>query len=270
VHRVRILALLTALVPATASAQLVGEGPAPILLPGSINISAGTLSPAERDNVLGQMTVEQGFTIAKWGPVFVVGFADVGARHDTEGLAWNRATTTTAGLKIGLVTRLGVLQAAAGGMSNDVGRGRIRVNDAAYVTYWTGWRADGIGGSAPLVPDALPGYVYAASGVMTPAEPENWITSMAVQQGAAVVRYRQTSLIPYVGGSAVADTAGFAWNNRSRVDAGIKLAREVASGVIEAGVAHRREWDRPSGASREAPIFYVNLWFGWNPRIGSR
>jgi hypothetical protein len=146
VHRVRILVLLAALIPATASAQLVGEGPAPILLPGSLNFSAGTLAPGERDNVLGQVTVEQGFTIAKWGPVFVVGFADVGARHDTEGLGWNRATTTTAGLKIGLLTRFGVLQAAAGAMSRDVGRGRIRVEDAAYVTYWNGWRADAMGG----------------------------------------------------------------------------------------------------------------------------
>jgi hypothetical protein len=270
VHRFGTLAFVAALVPATASAQLLGGGPAPILLPGSISISAGRLAPAEEDNVLGQMTVEQGFTIAKWGPLFVVGFADVGARHDSEGLAWNRATTTTAGLKIGLVTRLGVLQAAAGAMSHDVGRGRVHVNDAAYVTYWTGWRADGLAADTPLIPDALPGYIYASSGVMTPAEPENWISSVAMQQGAAIVRYRQTSLIPYVGGSAITDTAGFAWNNRSRVDAGIKLAREVASGVIEAGVAHRREWDRPSGASREAPIFYVNLWFGWNPRLGSR
>ena len=269
-RRVRILVFLAALVPGTASAQFVGEGPVSMLLPGSLNFSAGTLAPAERDNVLGQVTVEQGFTIAKWGPLFVVGFADVGARHDTEGLGWNRATTTTAGLKIGLVTRFGVLQAAAGAMSRDVGRGRIRVEDAAYVTYWNGWRADAIGGRLALVPDALPGYVYAASGLMTPAESENWITSVAVQQGAAVVRYRQTSLVPYVGASAVSDTAGFAWNNRSRADAGIKLTREIASAVVEAGAAYRREWDRPSGASREAPIYYVNLWFGWNPSIGRR
>lgn len=269
-HKVRILGLLALLVPATASAQLVGEAPTPILLPGSVNVSIGTLAPAERDNVLGQVTVEQGFTIARWGPLFVVGFADMGARHDTEGLSWNRATTTTAGLKIGLVTRAGVLQAAAGAMSHDVGRGRIHANKAAYVTYWTGWRADRLATGAALIPDALPGYIYAASGMMTPAEPDNWITSVALQQGAAVVRYRRTSLVPYVGGSAIADTAGFDWNNRSRVDAGIKLAREIGSGVIEAGVAHRREWDRHSGETRQAPIVYVNLWFGWNPRIGSR
>ena len=267
-HEVRILAMVAALMPATASAQLLREAPAPILLPGSINVSIGTLVPAEAHNVLGQATVEQGFTIGRWGPLFVVGFADIGVRHATDELPWNRATTTTAGLKIGLVTRAGVLQAAAGAMSHDIGGGRIHVSDAAYVTYWTGWRADRLTTGSALVPDALPGYIYAATGIMTPAEPDNWITSVAVQQGAAVARYRGTSLVPYVGGSATADTAGFAWNNRTRMDAGVKVAREVGSGVVEAGIAHRQEWDRPSGEFRSAPVVYINLWFGWNPRIG--
>jgi hypothetical protein len=56
------------------------------------------------------------------------------------------------------------------------------------------------------------------------------------------------------------------WENRNVYDAGVKLVRPLIGGVVEAGVAARRQHDRLTGHVASAPVVYVNLWVGWNPR----
>jgi hypothetical protein len=237
-----------------------------LLLPGSLNASVGTLVPGERGNVLSSVVTEQGFTPFRKGRTFVVGFANVGVRHDTDGLPWNRATPATAGVKLVTMTRAGMFQGVLGAhayVRDDI----VAVSKAVYATYWHGWRGD-IGSSAVNLAKAFPGYAYGSTGLVTAAEPDNWITSLAVQQGVTVIRYRGTALTPFVGASAGVDTADYNWNNRARVDAGVKVTREVLSGVVDFGMAHRSEVDHLTGSSRTAPVVFVNFWLGWNPALG--
>jgi hypothetical protein len=76
------------------------------------------------------------------------------------------------------------------------------------------------------------------------------------------------STIPFVGAGGTADTAGAPWNNRTRVEAGVKTTRELLTGMIEAGIAQRREWDYRAGDQRAAPVIFVNYWLGWSPAVG--
>src|SRR5262245_50183262 len=100
-HNVRALAMTALLtLPAVAAAQGSGlTDPGMILLPGSINVSAGTISPTERDNVLASITVEQAATAWHRGGLLLAGFVAVTQRHDTEARPWNRTTPMTAGVK---------------------------------------------------------------------------------------------------------------------------------------------------------------------------
>lgn len=237
-----------------------------LLLPGSLNLSAGTLAPAEPDNLLTSVTTEQGFTAFRRNRLFVVGFMNVTARYDTDNLPWNRTMPATAGVKIVTLTRAGMFQGVIG--VNALERtDAVRVSKAVYGTYWTSWRGDAVS-SHRLISKALPGHAYASTGFVTAAEPENWISSVYVQQGATLIRHWGVSAIPFVGAGGTADTAGAPWNNRTRLDAGVKATRELLTGVLEAGIAQRREWDYRAGDRRVAPVIFVNYWLGWNPAVG--
>jgi hypothetical protein len=263
-----LTAVLLATAPGIARAQYDPAYPRAVLFPGSLNISAGTVAPGEPGNVISSVSGEQGVALMRKGPLFVIGFVDVTARHDTDGLAWNRTTPGTGGVKLVAITRAGVIQAAVG-VAMDARRDSIRASKAMFVNYWAGWRGD-TGSSQRLLPDTFPGYAFASSGVITAAEPGNWITSVAVQQGVTVIRPFGVSAIPFVGASASADSAGFNWNNRTYVDGGVKFARSVGGGVVESGVARRLEVSHATGRTRSEPMVFVNYWLGWSPRYIAR
>ena len=247
--------------PAAAFAQ----DAAVLQLPGSLSASIGTLTPSERGNVVSSVTMEQGFTPFRKGSLFVVGFASSTVSADTLGLPWNRAKRSTTGFKLVSVTRVGVIQAVAGVMAHHGGDG-IRVSRAAYVSYWTAWRGEAAARSAAF-PNALPGHAWASSGLVTAAEPNNWITSVSVQQGATLFRYRGASVTPFVGARGGADNAGYNWNNRVHAEAGLKISREVLSGVLEIGMTQRTEFNRLTHESHAGPVVFANLWIGWSPAM---
>jgi len=260
-----LVALLTA--PRLASAQ-GGEALARgMLFPGTLSVSAGTIAPTERGNVLGSAVAEQGFTAWSKGPVFVTGFVTVTKRYDSDGLPWNRATAASGGFKVVAVTRAGILQVAGGVTSHAVPGSIRRESLAAYATYWAGWAARPLSTSAVL-PKSFPGHAWASTGRVTAAEPRNWISQASVQQGATIARSFGIAMIPFVGATANADTLRYAWNNRSSAEAGFKLARSLGAGaVIEGGVAHRYERNRMTRTARTAPVVFVDVWMGWSPRV---
>jgi hypothetical protein len=262
-------AVLLALVASGGVAQ-AQNAPATLTLPGSVSVTSGTLTPAEPDNVVSRATVTQGLTVWQRRTVSVGGFVRATVSSDTDHLPWNRTTGSTAGLRMAAVSPAGVLQVVAG-VATDARPGQPRQTaGVAYADFWTNWRVDAAPVGAPLVPDSFPGHLYVASGVMTAAEPGNWLTAASFQQGAAVFRGAGMSLVPFVGGQAQADSAGYTWNNRYSADAGVKVTRGLSGGVVEVGVMQRREWDRPTGAARTRPAFFINFWLGWNPRpLGS-
>jgi hypothetical protein len=255
-------ALVWAIASGTAFAQSLGV----VQLPGSLNLTAGTLAPTEKDNVISSMTMEQGFTSYRRGLLFVVGFVNMTVRHDTDGMPWNRTDPATAGLKLVSVTKAGVAQAVLGINAYDRGDS-IRASKAAYMTYWSGWRIDRASGDSAILPDAYPGWVNASSGYVTSAEPTNFISALSVQQGATVLRLAGVSLTPFAGAAAGMDSKGNSWNNRVNAEAGMKISREILSGVVEIGMANRREHNRLTRETRVAPVVFVNLWIGWSPAI---
>lgn len=241
---------------ATASAQ---EGPPrSIALPGSVNASFGTVGPLEPGNTLGNATFEQGVTVWRRGPLFVIGFVDVTVRADTRGYTWNNTAPYLAGGKLVLAGRGGVFQAVVG-MAGDVRQGTIgRASRAAHVNYWAGWQ--------PLSAVALPGSVWATSGFVTASEPDNWITAAHVEQGVTVLRRGGSALVPFAGATVSADTEQRPWNNRGFVDAGLKVSTRVYGAAVDLGVAQRvtRAWQ--TGEVASAPVVFLNVWLGWMPR----
>lgn len=250
----------------TSPGAAFAQDAAVLQFPGSLSVSIGTLTPSERGNVVSSVTTEQGFTPFRKGSLFVVGFADSTVGADTDGLPWNRAKRSTAGLKLVSATRVGVIQAVAGVNAYDRGDG-IRTSTAAYVSYWTGWRGYAAASRSTALPVAFPGHAWASSGLVTAAEPDNWITSVSVQQGATVFRYRGLSVTPFADAGAGMDSAGYNWNNRVHADAGLKISREVLSGVVEIGVTQRNELSRLTHESHVGPVVFANLWIGWSPAM---
>ena len=136
------------------------------------------------------------------------------------------------------------------------------------LSYWRGWRGDSVAGAASsLRPDAFPGSAYAVSGYLTSREARNWISALSIEQGATVYSRARVSVTPYLRIASGADADGRPWNNRSRLDTGLKISRAIAGGVIEAGVARRQSYLRTSGQLTPSTVAFVNLWMGWAPHV---
>lgn len=233
---------------------------APLALPGSINASFGNPGPVEPNNTVGSVTFEQGVTAWQRGPAFVIGFVDLTVRADTRGYAWNNTMPFRAGGKFMVAGAAGVLQAVVGVAGEARQGASYRPTTAAYLSVWSGWQRS----RSKL---QLPGSVWATSGLVTAAEPNNWITAGHLEQGVTVWRGRHLSLVPFAGTTLSVDTEHHAWNNRGSVDAGVKVTTRVRGAAVDIGVAQRlsREWE--TGATAAAPVAFVNLWVGWMPRI---
>lgn len=232
----------------------------PIALPGSINASIGNPGPVEPNNTVGSVTFEQGVTAWRRGPLFVIGFVDLTVRGDTQDYAWNNTMPFRAGGKFMVAGANGVFQAVVGVAGEARQSASYRPTTAAYVSYWAGWQRS----RSRL---QLPGSVWATSGLVTAAEPGNWITAGHLDQGVTAWRSGNVSLVPFVGTTLSVDTDHYAWNNRGSFDAGVKVSTRVRGTAIDVGVAQRvtREWE--TGVTDAAPVAFVNLWVGWMPRL---
>jgi hypothetical protein len=242
--------------------------PASVLFPGSLNISAANGEPTEPGNVASSGTVSQGVSIARKGSTFVVGFVDVTMRADSTGYEWNNTRPYRSGVKLVHVDSHGVFEAAAGLMADGRESSKASTHRTVSVSYWRGWRGDALGASSGgLRPKSFPGSAYAVSGYLTSREARNWITNVSVDQGATVFSHRDLSVGPFVRAAASVDAEGRPWNNRSRLDSGIKLTHRLLSGVVDGGVARRYTFSRSAGGpATTSTVVFVELWLGWTPR----
>jgi hypothetical protein len=227
-------------------------------------MSAGTLSPTEPGNAMSTTTVDQAATVWQSGTLFALGFASVSYRNDTAGEPWNNNTPVTIGARLAKRWNSGVLQANVGVSLVAHSTTGTPIAPIGYVSYWAGWRQERAGGRWTGL--AFPGHVWASSGVMTPLEPHNWLSSGSVEEGVRVWRRGALDFVPYAAVTAVRDTHGYAWDNKTTVDIGGKVQRFIPGGVVEAGVARRDESESAAGLSRSGPAFFVNFWIGWDPR----
>lgn len=251
-----VVLVLTAIGSASGQDSLTS----PIVLPGSVNASFGTVGPLEPGNVLASATFEQGFTAWRRGPMFVVGFIDITLRADALGYGWNNTVPYLTGGKLVLAGARGVLQAVAG-VAGDFRRGHASdLTRAVYMSYWSAWRQ-------PTSRVELPGTMWATSGLVTASEPGNWITAAHVDQGIAVWRRSSAAIMPFAGATLSTDTDAHSWNNRGLIDAGLKVSTRLRGAAMDVGVAHRvtRAWQ--NGETGSAPVAFVNVWLGWMPRV---
>jgi hypothetical protein len=231
-------------------------------------VSAGHVGPAERDNVTIQSGFEQGIAVWEHGSWFLVPFVGVTLGTDSLGYEWNDKHPATVAVK--LVRRVpgGVVQAGGGVLFERDPRTERQAHATAFVNYWAGWTADRRAHRGAF-PNGFPGHVAASSGLLTGRDPDNWITTVWAQQGVVVLKNRFVAAVPYMGGTFSVDTARRPWENRATLDTGIKLVRALRGGVLEAGIAERTQRDWLTGRTQSAPIGFVNLWLGWNPRSAS-
>ncbi len=214
--------------------------------------------------MIGDVRIEQGLTAWRRESTFLVAFVDASVRADSVGYSWNNTVPALAGVKLVQTNRSGVAQLVAGFSADS--RSKLQA-PLVYGSYWAAWRGSRTNAGSRLTPSAFPGHVSAISGIVTAREPNNWTTTASVEQGAIVFRAKRISGIPFVRGTGGVDTSRLGWNNRSSVDVGGKLALAMARGVVQAGVAQRREYNRITRAATTAPVLFVDLWFGWNPRV---
>ena len=266
-HRVALLIIVLAALP--ASELRAQDMPSSKAYPGSFWLSAGDVGPAERDNVAGQAAFEQGLTVWQRDAWFLIPYVGATLMTDSAGYDWNNRHPGQIGMK--LVRRVpgGVVQAAGGILFERDPSTDEQRHGTAFVSYWAGWAAEGRAQHGARFGE-FPGHVSAHSGLITGRDPHNWMTTVGAQQGVVVFRNRFLAAVPYGSGAVSFDTKRRVWENRVTLDAGFKVVRPLVGGVVEAGVAERRQYTVLTDSVDTAPVAYVNLWIGWNPRTVSR
>lgn len=262
----RCISLAVAVVALLPQAGLAQEGqPADVGLPGSFWISAANVGPAEPGNTILQSGFEQGVTVWRSDAWFVVPYVGISFTADTAGYAWNGRHPATLGLKVVRHVPGGVVQVGAGVMFERDPESDADRHATAFAHYWSGWMGDRARhqGRSRL---NYPGHAWVSSGILTGRDPENWITSGAVQQGVSVLRWQGVAAVPFAGAGGSFDTKRRPWENRVRYEGGVKAVRSIVGGVVEAGVALRREHRFVADADHTGAVGFVNLWIGWDPR----
>ena len=263
-----LMALVCGLSGSVARAQDVMSPPAVVAFPGSFWISAGDAGPAEPRNMLGQAALEQGLTVWQDGAWFLVPYVGISLTADSQGYDWNNKHPTTVGIKVQRRMANGVIFGGGGVMfERDPVTGHDR-HATASIGYWSGWGGNG-GANAGRSLLELPGSVNALSGRLTGRDPENWMSSVSLQQGVVASRWRGLALIPYGATRATFDTKRRVWENRVTSDAGVKITRALTGGVVEVGVAERHQYTLLTRESSATTVAFINLWIGWNPSATS-
>jgi hypothetical protein len=239
--------------------------------PGSAWVNSGYVSPLEAGNLLTTYAAEQGFTLLTREPHSIIPFAAITIVQDQRRLEWNNRALSHIGLKYRRTFPQGIVQAGGGYAYEHRFRGGTSTGQpVGFASYWFGWNP-GLRPSRPRrILSSLPGTSWGTVGNQAPAERHNVIASLYVQQGLTVVTLLDLSVIPFVEGSASADSAGHSWNNRRMHGEGLKLRLPVGTGVLEAAATYTRERRWREGRSAGGPTGSVTFWYGWNPSMTHR
>jgi hypothetical protein len=102
----------------------------------------------------------------------------------------------------------------------------------------------------------------------SPVEPGNFANYSHGDFGVVIARPGKFQVEPYVGLNLTKDTKGLPWNNKSQVEAGVKLVRPFANGEVTLNGAFAAE-NRAGGIGipsqgKTAVIGYTTGWFGWS------
>jgi hypothetical protein len=239
--------------------------PLSIVMPGTVNMSFGTISPAEAGNQITNVTIDQGITWWRHRNLFAVAYGAVTLRDDTAGNSWNHGNTFGGGARLVGVSGAQVMQASIGmsAAENAVGT-PSKPALSASVSYWRGWTGrhqNALG---------TPGSTWVASGLISAREPGDWITAGNFEQGVQVWRVAKIGIVPYAAFSGTIDTAHHDWNNRAMGDGGLKFAYPLRGGIVDVRFSERLEYRWESQTMRSGPAVTVDFWMGWSPHVFAR
>lgn len=262
----RAARFLAAVLVAVAAGPAFAQSPDPVSFPGSFWVNTGYPSPLEPGNLLTTSSIEQGLTLLHDGPHSLTPFAALTITHDQQGHDWNNKSVTQIGLRYARAFRNGVVQAGAGyAVERRFRTGSLAAQPVGFAGYWFGWNPALRDSGARRLWSSLPGTSWASVGTQAPAEGQNVIASLYVQQGITVARFGAAALIPFVEHSVTLDSRGRPWNNRLMHGEGLKIRAPLGRAVVEAAALykHERRWlDDGSAGGLSAS---VNVWLGWKP-----
>lgn len=262
----RAASLVMAAVLAAASSPASAQSREPLVFPGSFWVNTGYPSPLEPGNLLTTSSVEQGLTVAEEGPHSLTPYVALTITQDQQGLDWNNKSVTQLGLRYARSFRNGVVQAGAGyALERRFRSGFAVAQPVGFAGYWFGWNPGLRAASSRRLWSSLPGTSWASVGTHAPAEGQNVIATLYVQQGITMARFADVALIPFVEHALTLDSRGRPWNNRLMHGEGLKVRVPVGPALIEAAALykHERRWldDRSAGGWSGS----INLWLGWKP-----
>jgi LysM repeat protein len=116
----------------------------PGTLPGTFQWRVGNISPFERNNVIGSLRTDQGFTLAKLGRVYFIPTGTFQGWVDSDKNPWNRRYMYGGGLKIAVPFKSSVVDVQGGYMCARQYSGAPSVSGtgcgpAVSLNIWTGW-----------------------------------------------------------------------------------------------------------------------------------
>lgn len=240
----------------------------PVVLPGSAWSVLGNIAPVESGNIIDASYLEQGITVYRSKKFSLVPYVNLGLTHDTKGYDWNNRLTAQGGAKLIRNFRNGIV--ASGVVYAQEYRWKTHQRASAPVasaSYWFGWQSPSANRSKKKFFTGFPGSSWGVVGNISPVEKGNVIGNVYVQQGVAVAKTGTVSIVPFGESTTSLDTKGYDWNNRRIYGGGIKFVIPASSRVAEVGASYQKEHRWQSDMRAGGLVFFVKIWFGWNPSI---
>lgn len=243
----------------------------PTILPGSAWSVLGNISPVERDNVISASYLEQGITVYRNKKLSLVPYVSVGLTADTKGYDWDNRLTSQAGVKLVRNFRNGIVSSGIVYAQEYRWKTHKRAfAPIASASYWFGWQSPSANRSKKKSFTGFPGSSWGIVGNISPVEKNNVISNIYVQQGVAIAKAGSVSIVPFGESNTSLDTKGYDWNNRQIYGAGIKFVVPGPSRVAEFGASYLKEHRWRSNMRADGIVFFVKLWFGWNPNTNRK
>ena len=237
-----------------------------VSFPGHVAMVAGHSSPIERRNLLGAVSFEQGVSLWRARRQALVAYGAARVAFDGHGLDWNNKALTQAGLKYARTFSNGVVEAGGGYAYED----RFATEFAsgqpiAFANYWFGW---GTEVAADALPQGtrFPGSSWGTLGTHAPAEGQNLLLTVHLEQGVTAVRLGHAAVVPFASVTVTSDAAGHHWNNLRLSGQGVKLLLPFRNVLIETAVVYQQEYRWRQRAAAHRPGAFLTFRHSWNGR----
>jgi hypothetical protein len=236
----------------------------PTFYPGNTWGLIGAVSPMERNNILSQFHLEQGFTAFKIQSYYLIPGIAVDLGRDSMGYDWNNKVMLSAGPRLVRVFPKGIVRVGAlYGFEQRPTSGNSGSQIIGSLDYWFGW---GRPSADPNKSSLFPGSTWGIIGNTSPFERGNTIAFADFTQGINIFQRGNLSVIPFVKLQSGADSKGYDWNNKVLFGSGVKLVHSRKSGTIDLALHYLSEKRLKNSSGADMLSLSGSYWFGWNPK----